>query len=130
MRNLEIIRTFKTKNWTVTARAVEDFDFDLSFDDTGEIRKQLETGELQSFGVVVTVCFQGVEMGEDSLWGCIYKSPREFMDHVGIKALSRKDGRNYGSYFSDMVRQSIADARKTCATIKAAKIREIARLIS
>ena len=127
MRNntLETIREFKTRNFTVRAVAVEDFDLDLSFDATGETLRELERGNLVSFGVVVTVFFNGAEIGQDSLWNCIYKTPSDFMDHRGLRAKSRADGCNYGSYFSDMVHNAINEARKQADTFRKIPLRTV-----
>jgi len=123
MKTLDTIRTFKTKHFTLTVKAVEDFDLDLSWDDDGSVRAALESGEFQSFGVVATLYADGHEIAEDSLWGCIYESPAEFMDHVGIKAKARADGLNYGSYFSGMVRNVITEGRKELSSLAALTVR-------
>lgn len=123
MTTIKTLRRFERCNFTVDVKAVEDFDLDLSFDETGEVRKQLESGELCSFGVIVTVYCKGQEVGEDSLWGCIYKRPEDFMDHHGLAAKSRKDGCNYGSYFVDMIRSAIAEARKNLSALNAVRVR-------
>lgn len=100
---------FKTKNFTVVMHAEEDCNLDLSFDDDGSVLKGLETGEFIAFGVVCTVYFRGRKIGEDSIWGCIYRNLEEFRDHFGCRP------KGYGSYFSDMVREAIGEARKTLA---------------
>lgn len=123
MKTIETIREFKTKNFTVCARAAEDHDADLSFDDTGETHRKIESGEWQVFGVVVSVFYRDAKISEDSLWGCIYSTPREFMDHLGLRAKSRADGCNYGSYFSDMIRSAISDARKQADTFRKIPLR-------
>ena len=124
MKTIQNIRTIRTRNFTVRVDAVEDSDLDLSFDDDGSVRRGLESGELMAFGVVVKVCFRGAEVGQDSLWNCIYSSPTDFQDHLGLRAKSRKDGRNYGSYFVGMIHSAIEDARKRIAVFKTAPIRE------
>ncbi len=123
MRTIEQIRRFKTRNFSVHVNAVEDSDIDLSWDDDGTVMAGLESGRFQAFGVVVTVYCRGAEVGTDSLWNCIYESPRAFMDHVGIKPKGRADGRNYGSYFSDMVRTAIGQARKHVADFRSIRVR-------
>jgi hypothetical protein len=125
MRKLETIWEFKTKNFRIEAESVEDYDVDLSFDETGEVRRKLENGDFVSFGVVVTVYANGSEMGESSLWGCIYEDFKSFVDHRGLRAQERKlqKERNQpnlriGSYFSGMVREAITEARKSIEAIK------------
>ena len=115
---LSTMRTFKTKNFTVVARAVEDPDVDLSFDEDGSIQEQLEKGDLTAFGVIVTVYYKGQEVGEDSLWSCIYRNYDEFMDHKECGKQNREwaeQGKEVrcGSYFKDMIHEAIAQARQT-----------------
>ncbi len=119
MHTLSAIRTLKTRNFTVRVDAVEDQDLDLSWDETGETARKLETGDLCAFGVVVRVYFKGHEIGEDSLWGCIYELPRAFMDHLGIK----RNHPGCGSYFTDMIRQAIKEARRTLSAMQSVHIR-------
>ena len=49
MQTLETIRTFRTKNFTVEITAESEPYLDLSFDETGEIENNLDTGKLVSF---------------------------------------------------------------------------------
>ena len=123
MKIIQNIRTIRTRNFTVRIDAVEDSDLDLSFDEDGSVRRGLESGELMAFGVVVKVCFRGAEVWQDSLWGCIYRSPADFQDHLGLRAKSRKDGCNYGSYFVGMIHEAIAEARKRIADFKTIPVR-------
>lgn len=114
------MRTFKTKNFTVVAEALEDTDVDLSFDETGKIRKQLESGTLVAFLAHVAVFYKGECVGEDYLGSCIYKSLNDFMDHRACGKQNKKyakEGKSArcGSYFSDMIRIAIAEARKHLA---------------
>jgi len=76
------IREFKTQNFHVIADAVEEWDTDLSFDDTGETLKGLQNGDLIAFTARVRVFFRGLEVGSDYLGGCIYKSLEDFADHI------------------------------------------------
>lgn len=125
MRTIETIRTIKAGRFSVRVTAVEDNDLDLSWDDDGSARAGLESGELMHFGVVATCYLDGRELANDSLWQCIYKTPADFMDHIGLKAKSRADGRNYGSYFSDMVRNVCRDARIAVSDMAAIKLRPV-----
>ena len=51
MRTLGTIRTIKAGRFTVTVRAVEELDLDLSFDDDGSVARALGAGELEAFTV-------------------------------------------------------------------------------
>ena len=122
------MRVFKTRRFTIRVRAVEDYDLDLSFDDTGEVRAGLESGKFVSFGVIATVYLDGTEVAEDSLWGCIYESPEQFMDHKECAAQTRElraQGKTgvVGSYFSDMITIVCRDARKTLSNLKTVRVR-------
>ena len=102
------IYTFHTKNFRVAVTAIEDPDVDLSWDESGEVIEKLNSGELQTFAVCVSVSHEGKIVGEAYLGGCIYESPEAFRDNIGI----RKQGPNVGSYFSDMIREACRDARR------------------
>jgi len=116
--------TFATASFLVTADTVPDSDVDTSYDETGETDEKLASGEWEAFGTVVKVeTHDGVELGTASLWGSIYADPREFRDHLGIAEKGRADGCNYGSYFSDLVREAVGEARTTLATLQGLKVR-------
>jgi hypothetical protein len=112
----ETIWSFRTARFAVHFAAAPDDDLDLSFDDTGEVRQKLQDGFYCAFVARVTVELDGNEIATDYLGGCIYENPSDFIDHRGIKRQP-----NCGSYFSDMVRSAIADARK--ALCNAPKLR-------
>ena len=121
MQTIDTIREFKTKHFTVRVEALEEHDLDLSFDESGEVREKLETGEFIAFCAHAVVFYKGREVGEDYLGNCIYKSLDEFADHRVCGRQNRKwakqgkEGR-CGSYFSDMIREAIREARKTLRT--------------
>lgn len=118
--------TFETAAFRVTVETVVDYDLDLSWDDTGETAAKLNSGEWEAFGTIAKVeTVDGVELGTASLWGSIYADPRDFRDHLGIAAKGRADGRNYGSYFSDLVREAVAQARSQLASLKALNLRTV-----
>lgn len=118
---------FQTKHFAVVATIEEDYDLDLSWDEDGETRQKLESGEYQSFGTVVTVYANGVKVGEDSLWGSIYENPKDFFSgHRDANPLNRNssimraaNGANtvMCHYFPSMVREAIKDARATLAKL-------------
>jgi len=116
---------FNTANFRVTVDCYHDDDVDLSFDDTGEIKEKLESGEFTAFWTEVKVMdSRGGVLGRDTLGGSIYADPREFRDHVGLAQRSRADGTNYGSYFLDMVREAISEARKTVLAMNRVRVRD------
>lgn len=94
------IRTFNTPNFRVSVDAEYDWDTDLSFDETGDVRKQLESGEIVSFQVAVTVTHKptGAELGADYLGGCIYESIQAFQDHRECAKQNRRRVRNEGRF--------------------------------
>jgi hypothetical protein len=119
MSNDNVMREFNTPNYTVRISAEEEFDLDLSFDETGRVAKQLDAGDLIAFVAHVEVIHKptGMVLGEDYLGNCIYKSFADFMDHRACGRQNRKwkkqgkTGR-CGSYFSDMISQTISEARE------------------
>ena len=117
------IRKFKRGLFTISVDAYEEPDLDLSFDTDGEIRTEIERGRLTPFRVKTSLSILGHELASDYLGNCIYKTPRDFMDHVGIRIVERAESakRNrtirYGSYFHDMVSNVIRDGRHEAATL-------------
>lgn len=117
---------FETANFIVRATVTPDHDVDVSFDDTGEVKENLSSGEWQAFETAVTVSYKGIELAADYLGGSIYADPRDFFsEHIGLAAKSRADGRNYGAYFPGMVREAIREARKVLTNMP--KVRESAQ---
>jgi hypothetical protein len=109
---------FHTKNFSVCATIDHDEDLDLSWDDTGEVREKLETGEYEAFQTKVAVYYRGCEVSAEYLGGSIYANPHDFFtEHYGLTAKSRADNCNYGSYFPGMVREAIAEARKNLRNV-------------
>lgn len=112
------IWTFKTANFTVRVTAEpENETLDLSWDETGEVREGLESGRFVAFCAKAVVEYRGAELAAGYLGACIYESESDFRDHVGLAMRSRADGRNYGSYFADMVKTVISEAREAMAEV-------------
>lgn len=120
------MREFKTKQFRVICDAIEETDLDLSWDDTGKVREDLEAGELIAFVARVRVFFQGTEIGTDYLGNCIYKSLEDFQDHRECgkqnakyarqeqrKGLAKGSLGRCGSYFHQMINEACAKARAT-----------------
>lgn len=130
---LETIRTFNTKHFRVEVTAEQECDVDLSWDDDGEARRGLESGDAVVFCARARVILKsnGAELASDYLGNCIYHSFAEFEDHRGCAVRQREIRAEYeargersdnvfvGSYFSDMVRNVCRDARKALVDLKA-----------
>ena len=106
MQTLENIYKFNTRNFEVRVDAMEENYPDLSFDETGETAEMIERGDWLCFAVRASVSFNGMELAEDYLGNCIYENTRDFRDHFGMRQNS------HDSYFSDMIREVISEARK------------------
>lgn len=118
MSHWDNIWRFETARFAVTLDCQPEQDPDLSWDDTGEIKAKLESGELENFTFRVAVWFDGRKIAADYLGNSIYSDARDFgREHIGLAAKSRRDGRNYGCYFPGMVSEAIAEARKALSNI-------------
>ena len=106
-----IIHKFNTKSFSLTVETMEERFPDLSFDDSGEISAQIESGDLEIFTVRARLRCNGMLVGEDYLSNCIYSNPRDFRDHFGIRRNCQ------GSYFSDMIRECVAQGRSSLNSI-------------
>lgn len=120
MHTLANIRTFRAGRFTVTVRAVEDNDCDMSFDQSGEVQAAIDKGELELFGVEAECCLDGMPLASDYLGGCIYASPKEFMNHLG-----NGDRSGTGSYFADMVRNVCREARAKLREMQSVYVRNV-----
>lgn len=104
----EIVWTFETANYRVECLFSPDDDVDTSFDETGETDENLASGLWVAFQTEVRVIHKGTgaELGADYLGGSIYENPHDFLkQHRGSRG-------RWGSYFPDMVRSAIQEARK------------------
>jgi hypothetical protein len=120
---MQTIWTRSTPNFTVSLAYDWDDDMDLSWDDTGEAREKIESGEWGHylFRVDVTENATGAVLGVDYLGGSIYADPAEFVDHrqcgrQNREYAARGEAGRCGSYFTDMVGEAISEARKTYQT--------------
>lgn len=119
-----VLREFNTANFQVVLSwEWEDYP-DVSWDDTGEVREKLESGEWGNFCFGVHVYLNGSEVAADYLGNSIYADPMEFArEHIGLAAKHRADGCNYGCYFPDMLRTALNEARSTVAKLQSVKLR-------
>lgn len=124
-----IIREFNTKNFRIRVEAEEDYDVDLSFDEDGSVRKDLEAGKLISFSAKVTVAYHGWILSTEYLGGCIYKSISEFNDILEVGKQNRQwqaEGATSrcGSYMRDMIHTAIDEARAVVRKYQTIKVRK------
>lgn len=126
--SLGIMREFNTARFRVIADAIEEGDVDLSWDDTGDVRAGLESGEFIVFIARVRVYCDGEEIAADYLGGCIYRDFDAFMDHKECgrqnkeHAAKGESGR-CGSYFHDMIREACSEARKALRKMQSIRVR-------
>lgn len=128
-------------------------------EDINAFNKQLENGELIVFDAVVSVYMildgEEIEIGEDSICQCIYEDAKSFMDHFGlgyyssvqklktstdtfernrlknnIKSFENTGRGNTGSYFNDLVKGAIHNARESEEYIKYIRNAKLIKKIS
>lgn len=103
---------FKTKNFCVALHCETEAFPDLSFDETGETQEKIASGAWECVCFVVTVRWNGRYLADTTLGNSIYADVRDFRkEHIGAKG-------RYGSYFRDMVREAVSDARSELQRIK------------
>ena len=115
--------SFKTKNFTVIWEIESDvldtqhMDAELA----AECRRNVRSGKWKCFTSTIRVMDNAtkVDIGEAYLGGSIYEKPAEFRDHFGM---NRK---GHGSYFSQMVREAVAEARKRFPELQERTRREV-----
>lgn len=79
---------------------------DFSFDETGEVAEKCRNGTWDCVCFRVRVLLDGEEISSDYLGNSIHADVRDFArEHLGCRP------KGYGSYFSDMVREAIGEAR-------------------
>lgn len=121
---MNILREFTTNRFRVTLSWQWEDDQDISWDDTGEVREKLESGEWGNYTFSVHVYLDGHEVASDHLGNSIYADPNEFArEHIGLAAKSRADGCNYGAYFPDMIRQALGEARREVNRMQSVRLR-------
>jgi hypothetical protein len=104
---------FTIGRFTIRAEIMPDDDLDLSWDETGETRANLESGFWEAFITKVSVELNGAEIAADWLGGSIYENPSDFFtEHYGLAHFNRLTGAHCGAYFPDMVRAAISGARQ------------------
>lgn len=114
---------FKTRNFTVQWLITPDVLSAQSTDAVllAEWRKDIRAGKLKCFQSEIRVVCNatGIIMGEDYLGGTVLANPANFRDHFGMSAAG------HGSYFAQMVKEAISQARERFPAHQAAVAREI-----
>lgn len=84
-------------------------------------RKEIRSGKMKCFQSEVRVVCNttGIILGEAYLGESLYHNPAEFRDHFGMTA------KGYGSYFADMVKEAIGQARERFPAHQAAIAHEV-----
>jgi hypothetical protein len=123
-----IIRSFHTKNFSVVVDALPE-DRPVDVDDDGETARLIDEGVYIHFTARVSVRHKRLGViGEDFLGGCIYESIDAFQDHRACGKQNRqwaaegKSGR-CGSYFSEMIREAIKEARDNIVAAQGIHVR-------
>lgn len=121
---------FTIGRFTIAADIHPAHDLDLSWDDDGETRANLESGLWEAFDTNVTVSLNGAEIASDWLCGSIYADPSEFFSghrdadpmnrNCSIMRAARGDNVAIGHYFPDMVREAVRQARAWLANARIA----------
>ncbi len=133
---METMWQFEIGRFTIRARIEPSEDLDLSWCETGETERNLDSGLWTAFDTCVSVELNGVEIGTNWLCGSIYEDPREFFtahrdaDPMNrnctiMRAAWRGEGNpdakvSICHYFPDMVRTAIAEARAWLASARLA----------
>ncbi len=123
----EHLWSFKTARFSIVCTAEEEWDVDLSWDETGEVAEKLISGEFVVFCIKVAVYLDGREVATDYLGQCIYADAAEFVTgHRDTDPMSRNcsimraaHGGNVciGHYFPDMVATAISEARQALSNV-------------
>ena len=119
MDHFETVWERRTPNFRVTLECAYDNDTDLSWDETGETRDNLESGLWAAFIFRVAVYdTHGAEIGVDYLGGSIHENASDFIDHrecgrYNRELAERGEVGRCGSYFRDMAANAIKQARET-----------------
>ena len=104
------IREIKLRNVCVSFDALEDHDADVSFDDTGDVRRRLNNGDLVCFCLRVRVFVCGKIMADSFLGGCIYERVSEVVESGCAR---------------DMLREAVCECRESLNLVASAGLRTI-----
>lgn len=116
---------FKTRNFTVLWLITPDVlcTAGIEPERAAEWKKDIRAGKLKCFQSEIRVVCNatGIALGEAYLGNSLYENPAEFRDHFGMSA------GGFGSYFAQMVKEAIDEARKRFPAHQAALAREVSK---
>lgn len=113
---MQTLWTFRTRNFSIRLSCEAESCPDLSWADQ-ETLDNLESGTWGNYTFAVHVFGpHGEELGADYLGNSIYADPADFRDHIGARGA-------WGSYFIDMVRNAIEQARDNLGALSAIRLR-------
>jgi hypothetical protein len=112
MNKIETIKVYKTAQFTVSVDAMEDEWPDLSWDESGEVAREIDNGDYLLFCARFRVTHQNLGViAEDYLGNCIYSDMADFIKNSG--------------YFADMVHNVCEAARRQLATMRIPAMRRL-----
>lgn len=120
----KVMWKFKTKHftvrWIIEPDVLDTFGMDAAL--AAECRSKVRSGDWECFSSEIRVTANANKMivGEAYLGNSIYEKPEEFRDHFGMNQ------KGYGSYFSQMVREAVREARRNFAGLQSQAEAEIA----
>ena len=116
----QTVWTFKTKRFTVALILSPCYDLDLSWDESGEVVKKIESGDYIPFDSELRVSLDGRTLASDHLGQSVYDDVSDFWTaHRDTDPMNRncsimhaaRGNVMIGHYFPDMVREAIREAR-------------------
>lgn len=112
MRHYETIHTEDTQGFHIVVSVTdEDFHprdcFDYEEDEMQELCRKIDVGLYAWFAVRVEAYKGGILLGSDYLGGCLYDSPKQFIE--------------MNDYYSDMVDNAIQEAKNALERLYAAR---------
>lgn len=141
MNNRHEFWRFETAQFAVVAEAHDDPEWNDDWADAETI-DAVDSGSLVAFCCVVRVYLKcddaadDVEIGSDSLWSCVYRSLRDFRSehrdadplnrNCTIMRAARGDNVTICTCWPSMVREAVAEARKSMARLGAIRLRHAA----
>jgi hypothetical protein len=98
---------FETAQFAIVWNISDCESLDLSWDETGETRENLESGLWEAFDSEIVVEWNGLQIGAAYLGQSIYENPSDFRDHIGRngQALGEKAKREFRKAKADYTKR-------------------------